>query len=274
MSADHYTPITYEITRDITNYYSTSFGMSSRLFSRVIRPHVYAIYGLVRLADEIVDSYRGASAADELDRLEQATLHALGTGYSANPIVHAFVQTARQHHITGELITPFFDSMRRDLSEVRFTQQEYERYIYGSAEVVGLMCLKVFTTGNDTLYRQLVPGAKALGAAYQKVNFLRDVANDTTVLGRYYFPEVQSDTLSEVAKAAIIADITADFAKARSYIDKIPASARRAVKTSYLLYGKLLKKLARTPANTLMHRRIRINELTKYWLFIRGYFAA
>lgn len=274
MSADHYTPIAYEITRDITNYYSTSFGMSSRLFNRSIRPHIYAIYGLVRLADEIVDSYRGSSAAEELDPLEQATLQALGAGYSANPIVHAFAQTARQHDITGELITPFFDSMRRDLSEVRFTQQEYERYIYGSAEVVGLMCLKVFTTGNSTLYRQLVPGAKALGAAYQKVNFLRDVANDTKVLGRYYFPEVQHDTLSEASKAAIIADITADFQKARAFLDAIPASARRAVKTSYLLYDKLLKKLARTPADTLMHRRIRINGLTKYWLFIRGYLSA
>lgn len=270
---EHYTFVSYATAKHITKYYSTSFSLSSRLFDKPLRDHIYAIYGLVRIADEIVDTYRGEAASDELDSLETATIAALKTGYSANPIVHAFAHTARKYDIDDSYTKPFFESMRRDLSKVAFTQEEYDRYIYGSAEVVGLMCLKVFTDGNDKEYRELEPGAKALGAAYQKVNFLRDISNDVSRLGRAYFPNTADGTLSEEQKAYIIADITKDFAVADTYINKLPTSARRAVKTSYLFYAKLLKKLARTPAAVLMERRIRVGNAEKLCLFMRGYFS-
>jgi 15-cis-phytoene synthase len=270
---DHYTFVSYATAKHITKYYSTSFSLSSRLFDRGVRPHIYAIYGLVRVADEIVDTYRGEAAADELDTFEAATIEALKTGYSANPIIHAFVHTAREYGIDVTEIKPFFESMRRDLSKVAFTEQEYERYIYGSAEVVGLMCLKVFTEGNTKKYQELEAGAKALGSAYQKVNFLRDISNDVSRLGRVYFPNVADGALDEDQKAVIIADISKDFAVAETYISKLPSSARRAVKTSYLFYSKLLKKLARTPVNVLMKQRIRVSPGTKVCLFMRGYFS-
>jgi len=270
---DHYTFVSYATAKHITKYYSTSFSLSSRLFDPEVRPHIYAIYGLVRVADEIVDTYRGEAAADELNTFEVATIEALRTGYSANPIIHAFVHTAREYGIGAPEIKPFFESMRRDLSKVAFTQNEYERYIYGSAEVVGLMCLKVFTSGDTKLYRKLEPGAKALGAAYQKVNFLRDISNDVSRLGRVYFPNVADGALNEDEKAAIITDISKDFAAAETYISKLPSSARRAVKTSYLFYSKLLTKLAHTPVSVLMKQRIRVRATTKVCLFIRGYFS-
>ena len=270
---DHYTFVSYATAKHLTKYYSTSFSLSSRLFDKPIRRHIYAIYGLVRIADEIVDTYRGKAAAKELDAFEATTLDALSTGYSSNPLVHAFACTARQYAIGINDITPFFESMRRDLSKVAFTQEEYERYIYGSAEVVGLMCLKVFTSGNSKQCRELETGAKALGAAYQKVNFLRDISNDVSRLGRVYFPNVTGAVLDETQKAVIISDISKDFSVAETYLDKLPSSARRAVKTSYFFYSRLLAKLARTPAAVLMQRRIRVSAAEKLLLFIRGYFS-
>lgn len=270
---DHYTFVCYEIAERITKYYSTSFSMSSKLFDVNVRRHIYAIYGLVRIADEIVDTYRGNAAATELNSMEAATLEALTTGYSANPVIHAFVHTARVYGIELQDIKPFFESMRRDLSKVSFNRKEYERYIYGSAEVVGLMCLKVFTDGNTEKYRELVPGAKALGSAYQKVNFLRDISNDVSRLGRAYFPDTPKGSLSEDQKSSIIRDIKKDFTVAQQYLDRLPPSARRAVKTSYLFYSELLLKLERTPAETLMRKRLRVGITTKIILFIKGYFS-
>lgn len=266
---DLYTETSYEVSRYVTKQYSTSFSSSSMLFDMSIRQHIYAIYGLVRIADEVVDTYRGDTASDELEQLYRQTIAALATGYSTNPIVHAFAQTARRYGIDNELIDPFFESMRIDLGTVVFTQERYEQYIYGSAEVVGLMCLKVFTD-NKHDYTQLAKGASALGAAYQKVNFLRDMKADYEELGRVYFPNVTFDTFDEAKKAEIIADIEKDFAVALKDIVRLPMNARRAVYTSYLYYGQLLEKLHKTPAAYIKQHRIRVSNVRKAWLLAKA----
>lgn len=262
---DQYNLVAGRVARFVTNSYSTSFGTATRLFPKSIRQDIYNIYGLVRVADEIVDTYLGTDAAEQLDNLEQETYRALTSGYSANLIVHAFAQTARRYDIGKELIAPFFFSMRLDTSEQQYTPKLYAQYIDGSAEVVGLMCLKVFVT-DATEYNHLEPGARALGAAFQKVNFLRDLAADQVELKRYYFPGSSFATFDDAVKAAIIADIEADFAVAKQAISQLPASARPAVSTAYSYYLKLLRKLQATPASTLLQQRVRINNAVKLGL--------
>ena len=265
---DQYTSACYEASKLITNRYSTSFGLSIRLFAPELRKHIYAMYGLVRIADEIVDTYKGSDQKTLLDDLESETLRALKTGYSTNPLVHAFAVTAGKYTITPQLITPFFESMRSDITPQLFNQSAYETYIYGSAEVVGLMCLKVFT--NDAaLYNSLEPGAKRLGAAYQKVNFLRDIAADANTLDRWYFPEGSYKTFDEKAKTTIIKDIESDFTAAKPAIDALPHSSRKAVLLSYHYYSELLKQLKLTSARELKRKRIRVSDARKAALFIR-----
>jgi 15-cis-phytoene synthase len=255
-------------SRLFTNAYSSSFGMASRLFSKPIRQHIYNIYGLTRIADEIVDTYKGDGAGTILDELERETYQAMERQYSANPIVHAFQATARQFGITKTLLKPFFASMRSDLTKQAFTQVEYERYIHGSAEVVGLMCLRVFCNGSDEQYSQLANGATKLGSAYQKVNFLRDLAADHAELNRCYFPGVTFESFDETAKQAIITDIRADFAEASPTISELPAGARRAVRASYRYYMALLDKLEHTSASTIKIRRVRISNARKLSLLV------
>lgn len=265
---DQYTTASYKASKIVTNVYSTSFGHSIRLFEASLRPHIYSIYGLVRIADEIVDTYDGTDKRQLLDDLESQTKTALVSGYSTNPIVHAFVTTARQFEIGSKLITPFFKSMRMDLNPRTFNQALYETYIYGSAEVVGLMCLKVFT--NDaSLYDFLEPGAKHLGAAYQKVNFLRDIAADAEGLGRWYFPTGSFDTFNEKAKAIIVKDIEKDFVSASKAISQLPGSSRKAVELSYQYYSELLKRIKQTSASELKLKRVRVNDIQKTTLFLR-----
>ena len=264
-----YTSVSYDLSKQLTLSYSSSFGISSRLFTPELKLHIYAVYGLVRIADEIVDTYRGEDAREQLDAFEKDTLAAIETGYSTNPIIHAFAQTARKYTITIELLQPFFASMRIDLSPAAYRDEDYQSYIHGSAEVVGLMCLKVFCEGDERMYTTLAPGATALGAAYQKVNFLRDIASDHTELGRMYFPGINFDTFDEREKALIVADIKADFNTADSAIHKLPTSCRTAVRVSYTYYTKLLKKLGETPVSTLKERRIRISTPRKLWLLMK-----
>lgn len=183
-----YDSVSREINELITRRYSTSFGLSSTLFPRPLRTHIYAIYGLVRIADEIVDTYRGNDARELLDELETDTYRSIGSGYSANPVVHAYALTARTFGIERPVIEAFFSSMRMDITGYENTPENYERYIHGSAEAVGLMCLSAFVDGDTELYGELSGGASALGAAYQKINFLRDLASDTSELDRWYFP--------------------------------------------------------------------------------------
>lgn len=267
---DLYSAVSYRLARQLTLDYSTSFGMSSRLFSRTIRPHIYAIYGLVRIADEIVDTSRSSNARSLLDNLESECYEALKTGYSSNPLVHAFVQTASTFGITRTLIEPFFESMRMDLSTKTYDDTTYRQYIYGSAEVVGLMCLRVFVGGDDSTYASLESPARALGAAYQKVNFLRDIADDYSALGRTYFPGTSFATLDEQHKRQILDDIASDFEHAKIAIHQLPRGARFAVWLSYRYYMSLLVKLGRSPVSTIKTSRIRVSNPYKLWLFVQA----
>lgn len=264
-----YDQVAYENSRHLTLRYSTSFGLSSRLFGKPIQPHIYAIYALVRIADEIVDTYKGANSLELLDSLEKHVYATIKTGYSTDLVVHAFARTARQYGIDKTLIAPFFSSMRMDLSPQTYNTKNYQAYIHGSAEVVGLMCLRVFLHGDQRRYDELAPGAAALGSAYQKVNFLRDLAADYKELGRLYFPDVTYDSFDEAAKQQIIADINHDFALALPALRKLPASSRKATLMSYVYYSELLAKLSRTPAATIKHTRVRVPSARKFALLLR-----
>lgn len=268
---DLYDAVCRQLARQLTLRYSTSFGTASRLFDQGIRGDIYAIYGLVRVADEIVDTYRGDDAHDLLSRLEADTYAAIARGYSPDVIVHAFARTAGRYGIGEDLVRPFFESMAMDLRPAAFDRQRYDAYIYGSAEVVGLMCLRVFVGGDQARYDQLAPGARALGAAYQKVNFLRDLAADRQELGRQYFPQLQTHELDEDIKRAIIDEIGQDFATARDYIGRLPLSARDAVRTSYRYYGALLDTLRATPADTIVRQRIRVADSRKAGILAAAY---
>lgn len=264
-----YAETSYLLADILTKKYSTSFSMSMRLFPRDMRPHIAAIYGLVRIADEIVDEYRGSEQQSLLDDLERETYAAIKRGYSTNPIVHAFALTAERYKIERPIIEPFFRSMRLDCAPMKYSQKKYEQYIEGSAEVVGLMCLKVFVD-DEKLYASLEDGARHLGAAYQKVNFLRDIAADHTELSRWYFPTGSFETFDDVQKSQIIADIDHDFAVARPAIDALPRSARSAVMLSYKYYSELLDKIVQTPASTLKRRRVRVPQKRKVQLLMQA----
>jgi 15-cis-phytoene synthase len=264
-----YTDVSYANSRQLTLRYSSSFGISSRLFPLDIRRHIYAIYGLVRIADEIVDTYRGSDVLFQLNNLEAVTMRAIETGFDANPIVHAFASTARLYAITAELITPFFSSMRMDITPHAYREEQYHDYIYGSAEVVGLMCLRVFCKDDPSKYIALEEGARSLGAAYQKINFLRDLAVDYKELGRVYFPGVTFESFDDEAKRHIILDIKADLRLAHHAIVRLPKSSRSAVKMSYVYYSELLDRLAVTPVDTIKTSRVRVPSRHKLQLLAK-----
>lgn len=266
---DLYQKVSEDVSRGITKSYSTSFGMASSLFDQSIRQDIYNIYGFVRIADEVVDTYDGKDCLEVLDLLEKQTYQDLARGYSTNPVIQAFVFTCQKYGIKKDLIAPFMASMRMDTGNVKYTPDLYEEYIYGSAEVVGLMCLKVFCSGNKTEYEELKEGARALGSAFQKVNFLRDLKEDNEKLGRYYFPVGSYDKFDEATKQTIIDDITSDFEMAKVAIDKLPASARKAVNASYVYFSRLLEILQHTPALELKERRVRLSDFQKIQLLLR-----
>ncbi|MDL2363532.1 MAG: phytoene/squalene synthase family protein [Patescibacteria group bacterium] len=251
----------------ITTQYSSSFSLASRAFPAGMRKHIYNLYGLVRVADEIVDSYTGSDKLKQLHELEASVYEAIKRGYSSNVIVHAFQITAVHYDIDKTLIRPFFESMRTDITKQKYTQKEYERYIYGSAEVVGLMCLKIFATSEEE-YDLLRPGAEALGAAFQKVNFLRDIAHDHSQLERFYFPHATYETFDDVAKQAVVTDIYADFRTAKPAIDQLPKSARGPVMAAYRNFYTLLQRLDRASVAQLKERRVRIHDGLKLAILI------
>lgn len=259
---DKYASTAFSVAKLVTNAYSTSFGGASRLFAKPIRKHIYAIYGLVRIADEIVDTYRGDDARQILDELQAETTRAVRRGYSANPVVHAFALAAAQYGIDDDLTRPFFVSMAMDLVPQHYDQQLLDTYIHGSAEVIGLMCLRVFCDGDQQAYGKLAPGARRLGAAYQKVNFLRDIAHDIGSLERDYFA-IGGLPLTDEVKRSIEQDIRQDFQAARTYIDQLPSGARDAVRASFVYYHELLSVIVRTPATTLSTTRIRVSDRRK-----------
>jgi len=259
------------LSQKLTSEYSTSFGISSRLLHKQSRKHVYAIYGLVRISDEIADcigiddGYR----LSLLDALEQETYSAIERQYSANPLVHSFALTAKLHGINRSLIEPFFGSMRMDITHA-YTQEHYDEYIYGSAEVIGLMCLKVFCLGDTRMYNSLEMGARKLGAAFQKVNFLRDFAADYKALNRVYFPNVNFPDFTDAQKREIEQDIEADFADSEKYINALPRSARIAVRVSNTYYKALFKKIQHASVDVLKLKRIRIGSLRKLLLLCKA----
>lgn len=255
-------------SRAVMTTYSTSFGLASKSFPAAIRQDIYDIYGLVRVADEIVDTYDGGDRLALLDELEQETYAALQRGFSTNLIVHAFQRTARRVSIDKTLIEPFFASMRIDVEPAAYRPTQYEAYIYGSAEVIGLMCLKIFCNGNGEQYARLKPGAQSLGAAFQKINFLRDIAADHAQLGRYYFPTGSFAGFNNTIKDDIIADIRTDLTDALPALNQLPSAVAAPVATAYAYYDELLNKLAATPADQLKMSRPRISDGRKLWLLV------
>ena len=257
--------------------YSSSFGLASRLLAEPVRTHVRTTYALVRLADEVVDAPRPGLDTERkravLDALESEVLAAMRSGHSANLVVHAFACTARACAITEDLVRPFFASMRTDLTTTHHDQASFEEYVYGSAEVVGLMCLRAFLveTGDpDGAYAALAPGAQRLGAAFQKVNFLRDLAEDGGLLGRHYFPGVDPATLDEAQKDRLLDDIDADLVVAAEALEALPPSSRRAVRAAYALFADLSRRLRATPATEVRTTRVRVPGPRKAALVARA----
>ena len=262
----------------VIDHYSTSFGWATRLLHEPVRTHVRCIYALVRVADELVDDDQQPWDADRraclLDGLHKETHRALAWGGSANLVVHAFALTAAEHHIGADLIDPFFDSMRADLSVQVHDQQSLSGYVYGSAEVVGLMCLRVFVGGDEEAFRDLTPGARRLGAAFQKVNFLRDLRADQDVLGRAYFPGVDLGTFTDRERDLLLDDIDADLRAAALAIPRLPSSSRRAVHAAHALFAALSTRLRATPAERIAHERVRVPDLVKAQIVARSVLVA
>jgi phytoene/squalene synthetase len=252
----------------VTEKYSTSFSRASTLFKPEIRQHIYNIYGFVRFADEIVDTFHDFDKAKLMDEFEQNYRYALENGISLNPILHSFCVTQREKKIPQHLVDAFLHSMKMDLGEIKgLNDEKYNEYIYGSAEVVGLMCLKVFVNGEVEEYERLKPYAQSLGAAFQKINFLRDISADFNDLNRTYFPNVDFSKFNSEDKKEIEKDIAKDFAHAFIGIKMLPISSRLAVFMAYKYYINLFKKIRKTDPALLLTKRIRVSNARKIYLF-------
>ncbi|MEY3050381.1 MAG: hypothetical protein RLY31_166 [Bacteroidota bacterium] len=255
-----------ECSRLITHRYSTSFSLGIRVFDPRFRTPVYAIYGFVRFADEIVDTFHGYPKAALLQRFRQDTYDAIESGISLNPVLNAFQEVVNRYGIERELIDAFLDSMEMDLHHHIYGKGLYERYIYGSAEVVGLMCLRVFCEGDDAMFERLKAPAQSLGAAFQKINFLRDLKSDFDERGRIYFPDVDFDNFTQEDKVRIEQEIKQDFDDALVGILALPSGARFGVYLAYVYYLNLFKKIRRTAAAKVKEQRIRVHNGKKIYL--------
>ena len=263
--------VSRQVSKEITRTYSTSFSLGILALRSSIRPAIYAIYGYVRLADEIVDSFHDYDKQLLLDRFEEQTWQALDEGISLNPVLQSFQETVNQFSIDRSLIAQFLHSMRMDLSSIEYDDERYDEYILGSAEVVGLMCLHVFVEGDAAAYDALKPYAMKLGSAFQKVNFLRDLKDDYQVLGRIYFPNIKQGVFDSEIKSAIEEDIEKEFKEALKGIERLPACSRFGVYLAYKYYLSLFRKIKQTPAQRIMHERIRIPNSKKISVMMRSY---
>ena len=253
-----------------TRAYSTSFSLGIYFLENNLRNPIYSIYGFVRFADEIVDSFDGFDKSYLLNKFKKDTYEAIESKISLNPILNAFQNTVNKFNIDKSLIETFLESMEMDLDKKQYSKEKYEQYILGSAEVVGLMCLHVFTGGNQNHFNDLKPAAMKLGAAFQKVNFLRDMKADYQNLGRTYFPNVDMTRFTAVEKAEIETEIEADFKAALVGIKKLPASAKGGVYLAYVYYNSLFKKIRKVPAERVLKERIRIGNGEKFALMLNS----
>jgi phytoene synthase len=280
-----YSLAAHRASKEVIYSYSTSFGMATRLLAKDVRHHVENIYALVRVADEIVDGSAAEAQAkgaeldpeSELNAFEQETYRAMQLGFSTNLIIHAFAITAREVGISKDIVEPFFYSMRQDLTEKEHDQASFDTYVYGSAEVVGLMCLAAFVHGGSYTKEEkvaLVKGARALGSAFQKVNFLRDLSADFKRLGRSYFPNVNVSNFDEQTKARLVADINEDLKVSAQSLPLLPRSARAAVTAAQLLFTELNQTIGNTEAKKLIETRISVGNAKKLWLLAKSFLGA
>jgi phytoene/squalene synthetase len=262
---------TFECSKLITNRYSTSFSLGIKSLDKKFHYPIYAIYGFVRYADEIVDTFHEKDKSALLQDFKKQTYEAIDQQISLNPVLHCFQMVVNEYQIDHSLIEAFLHSMEMDLQDIEYQQSSYEEYIYGSAEVVGLMCLKIFCDGNEDEYQKLLPPAKSLGSAFQKVNFLRDIKSDYYERGRVYFPGVDFNDFSVSHKEKIEADIQKDFDHAYEGIVKLPRGARWGVYLAYTYYLKLFDKIKRFPPNKILEERVRVPDSKKLFLLLGSY---
>ena len=264
--------VSNDCSKNVTEKYSTSFSLATRMLDQSIRSDIYNIYGFVRFADEIVDTFHQYPKKELFDRFEENLNHSLRNKISLNPILNSFQMTVNKYNIDLDLIKAFMRSMRWDLYKKKYlNKKDYKTYIYGSADVVGLMCLKVFVKGDDKKYNDLRENAMSLGSAFQKVNFLRDLKNDHNILKRSYFPNVDLNSFDENSKEKIIKEIENDFKKGLDGIFKLPSEAKFAVYTAYKYYFKLLIKLKNTPSTRIKSSRIRVPNFEKFTVLAKSY---
>jgi phytoene/squalene synthetase len=267
-----YDSISRRTSKMTTKAYSTSFSLGIRLFNKELHDPIYAIYGFVRLADEIVDTFHDYDKALLMAEFRQDTVNAIERGISLNPILHSFQETVRKYNIEWELIDRFLKSMEMDLSDIEYNQMLFEDYILGSAEVVGLMCLHVFTYGDQKMYDELKQPAMRLGSAFQKINFLRDMHADHIHLGRTYFPGLDMSNFDQESKTRIEADIEKDFYDGLEGIRRLPSGARYGVYSAYVYYFNLFKKIKKLNSQRLLQdKRIRVPNSAKYGLLVTSY---
>lgn len=280
-SLELYTKAAEKSSNAVIDSYSTSFGFATKLLGPEIRQHVRNIYALVRVADEIVDGAAAEARVEggnvepsvALDQLEAEIYKTLRSRFSTNLVVHAFAKTAVETGFARGIIEPFFASMRMDLWPRKHTQESFEKYVYGSAEVVGLMCLHAFIKESDFSpedYKRIVKSARALGAAFQKVNFLRDLAADFEKLGRSYFPGVNPASFNEAQKAELLADIRADLKTSSQALKFLPKSSRNAVSAAQMLFTELANRIEKTPAEQLLRARISVPNAVKLWIVFKA----
>ena len=269
---DLYTEISFKTSKLITRKYSTSFSIAVSFLPREMRNAIYSIYGFVRFADEIVDTFNTVNQKLVLDTFERDYYHAIDNGMSMNPVLHSFILTIKKYKIPTHLVDSFLKSMKTDLEkQVYNNTDELNEYIYGSADVVGLMCLMVFVDGNEKQYHDLEKPAMKLGSAFQKVNFLRDLKSDIELLDRRYFPQFDITNFNENMKSGLIENIENDFREAKKGLVLLPGKSKLAVYIAYLYYKKLLQNLKHTPVDLIINKRIRVSSPNKLLLLGKAY---
>ncbi len=261
----------FDCSKITANNYSTSFSFGIRLFKKKYRPAIYAIYGFVRFADEIVDTFHSHNKKELLDNLKKDTWHAIETGLSTNPILHSFQQVVNEYQIDRDYIEAFLHSMELDLTHTSYNEQEIKEYIYGSAEVVGLMCLRVFYKNQPETFEKLVHPARKLGEAFQKVNFLRDIKADFVDKNRIYFPGIEFDNFTVEQKKQIEENIRHDFKEAREGIRNLNNDVRLGVYLAYVYYLKLLEKIEKTSPEQILKQRYRVSDSAKLSLLMKAW---